>query len=101
MPGCPKCAERGKRPLSERPRGYVIAVVGGLLGGWIGVIASPLVLFGLVKFLKPSTNNPIPNRFLVWSIIGVIGVYPAFKASSITLDFISQNPTIQKLTSYN
>ena len=60
------------RPLSEKPQGYLLAVLGGLLGGGPGLIASPLVLFGLNKVVKKKDDKQ-PNRFLRWALIGIIG----------------------------
>lgn len=61
------------RPLSEKPQGYLLAVLGGLLGGFPGLIVSPLVLFGLNKAMK-KTEDKRPNRFLRWALIGIVGV---------------------------
>lgn len=60
-------------PLSERPKGYALAVLGGFLGGFPGLIASPLTLYLLNKKLK-KTEVKQPNRFRAWALIGVIGV---------------------------
>ena len=62
-----------ERPLSERPKGYTIAVLGGFLGGIPGLIASPAVLHLLNKKLK-RTEEKQPNRFRAWALIGVLGV---------------------------
>ena len=61
-----------KQPLSEKPLGYFLAAAGGLLGGPLGVIVSMAVLFALSAIMKPKNGNH-PNRFLVWSLIGIIG----------------------------
>jgi len=60
------------KPLSEKPLGYLLSVAGGLLGGPIGLIASPLVLFGLNKALTPSEGKA-PNRFRAWALTGIVG----------------------------
>ncbi|CAK6694695.1 DUF4352 domain-containing protein [Synechococcus sp. BA-124 BA4] len=65
-------AEASKKPLSEKPLGYVIAVAGGLLGGPIGLFTSPFVLFGLTKLMKANEGKQ-PNRFLAWALVGIIG----------------------------
>jgi len=65
-------SNRSPRQLSERPLGYIIAVVGGLLGGPIGLLSSPALLFFLNQLL-PSSENKQPRRFLYWALIGVIG----------------------------
>lgn len=62
-----------QKPLSEKPIGYILAVVAGTLGGPIGWITSPLVLFGLTKAMRMK-DDKTPNRFLVWALIGAIGV---------------------------
>jgi hypothetical protein len=61
-----------QKPLSEKPFGYLLAAAGGLLGGPLGVIFSLAVLFALSAIMKPKNGNN-PNRFLVWSLIGIIG----------------------------
>jgi len=61
------------KSLSEKPIGYILAVIAGTLGGPIGWITSPLVLFGLSKAMN-SKDGKTPNRFLVWALTGVIGV---------------------------
>lgn len=52
-------------PLSRTKRGVFIALLGGVLGGPLGIIVSPLVLF-LVSHIKKDGN-----RFLIWAIIGL------------------------------
>jgi len=61
-----------KKPLSEKPLGYVVAVLGGFLGGPIGLLTSPGVLFLLTKIM-PAKDGKQPNRFLVWALIGIVG----------------------------
>ncbi len=61
-----------KAPLSKRPLGYLIAVLGGALGGPIGLVMSPLVLLALNYLMKSKDENQ-PNRLLEWSLIGIIG----------------------------
>jgi hypothetical protein len=60
------------RPLSEKPLGYMLAVLGGFLGGPVGIFVSPGVLFLLNKILKAEAEKK-PNRFLAWALIGIIG----------------------------
>jgi len=54
-----------KRPLSHTKRGKLLAAIGGLAGGPLGVIASPLVLM-LINASKKDGN-----RFLVWFLLGI------------------------------
>lgn len=65
-------AEEQKKPLSETPTGYILAAIGGILGGPIGLFASPCILYLLNHTLSPK-NGKQPNRFLVWVFIGIIG----------------------------
>ena len=60
------------RPLSEKPLGYLLATGGGLLGGPIGLIVSPIVLLILNNAMKPF-GEKTPNRFRAWALIGIIG----------------------------
>ena len=62
----------GEKPLSETPKGYLLAIAGGLLGGLPGLLASPLVLLGLNNVMK-ATEEKRPNRFRAWALIGIIG----------------------------
>ncbi|KGG12716.1 MULTISPECIES: hypothetical protein [Prochlorococcus] len=64
--------KKGQRPLSSKKRGYLLAILGGTLGGQIGWITSPLVLYLLNKKLKESDEKQ-PNRFKYWALIGLIG----------------------------
>ncbi|MFM7641504.1 MAG: hypothetical protein ACKO45_08135 [Cyanobium sp.] len=61
-----------KKPLSERKTGLLIAALGGLAGGPIGLLVSPYVLLLLNNTLK-GKNGKQPNRFIPWALIGVIG----------------------------
>lgn len=61
-----------KKPLSEKAAGYFLATLGGLLGGPLGLIASPLVLFGLNKSMQ-AKGGKAPNRFRAWALAGIIG----------------------------
>jgi Domain of unknown function (DUF4352) len=61
------------KPLSEKPLGYVLAVLGGMLGGPLGMLASPAVLFGLSKVMQPKDGKS-PNRFSKWALTGILGV---------------------------
>ena len=66
-------AEINSKSLSQKPLGYILAVLGGTLGAPIGWITSPVVLLILNNIMKEKDNKH-PNRFLVWSLIGIIGV---------------------------
>ena len=58
-----------ERPLSHTKRGKLLAAIGGLAGGPLGVIVSPLVLI----LINLTTRNNIKcNRFRIWSILGII-----------------------------
>jgi hypothetical protein len=61
-----------QKPLSEKPLGYILAIVGGTLGGPLGWITSPVVLLILNNVMKKKEGKQ-PNRFLVWSLIGIVG----------------------------
>jgi hypothetical protein len=58
------------KPLSERKEGYFIAFFFGSLWFPFGWFASPYVLFLLNKIIEKKEGKQ-PNRFLIWSIIGV------------------------------
>ena len=64
--------KKDQRPLSNKKRGYLLAILGGTLGGPIGWITSPLVLYLLNKKLKEKDGKQ-PNRFKNWALIGIIG----------------------------
>jgi len=58
---------KGKRPLSNTKRGKFLAAIVGLVGGGpLGLVLAPLVLVVVNKIKKEG------NRFLVWSILGII-----------------------------
>ena len=59
-------------PLSEKPLGFLLAFLGGTLGGPVGWISSPVVLLILNNVMKGNETKQ-PNRFLVWGLIGIIG----------------------------
>lgn len=59
-------------PLSQRPMGYALAVIGGTLGGPLGWVTSPLVLFVLNQVM-PDKDGKTPNRFAAWALIGLLG----------------------------
>ena len=57
------------RPLSHTKRGKLLAALGGLVGGPLGVIVSPLVL----ALINLTTRRNIKcNRFRIWTILGII-----------------------------
>ncbi len=53
------------KPLSHSKRGKLLAVIGGLAGGPLGVIASPLVLMFINAIKKDG------NSFLIWFLVGI------------------------------
>lgn len=61
-----------KKPLSEKPLGYLLAVLGGTLGAPIGWITSPIVLL-ILNNVMTKKDDKQPNRFLVWGLIGIVG----------------------------
>ena len=65
------------KALSKKKRGYLLAVIGGTLGGPVGWFTSPLVLFVLNKKVK-SKDGTQPNIFKLWSLIGLIGAPLSF-----------------------
>jgi len=73
-----------QKPLSEKPVGYLLSLIGGTLGAPIGWIASPIVLWVLNKTLK-SKNGKKPKRFLFWSLIGIAGAPISLGASLLLL----------------
>jgi len=68
----PKVTVANNRALSQKPSGYVLAILGGTFGGPLGWITSPMVLFGLNRILKEEDGKH-PNRFLIWALAGIIG----------------------------
>jgi len=60
------------KPLSQKPLGYILAVLGGTLGGPLGWVISPAVLVVLNKIFV-DTETKKTNRFLIWSLIGIVG----------------------------
>jgi len=61
-----------QKPLSEKPLGCLIAVLGGTFAFPLGWITSPFVLVILNNMMKGKEGKQ-PNRFLVWSLVGIIG----------------------------
>merc|ERR1712070_337230 len=61
---------QAKKSLSEKPIGYVLATLGGIAGGPIGLIISPLNLFLMTKILK-NTSEKRANRFRAWALSGI------------------------------
>jgi len=61
-----------QKPLSKKPLGYLLAILGGSLGAPLGWITSPIVLVILNNVMKEKDGKQ-PNRFLVWSLIGIVG----------------------------
>mgnify|MGYP005690347921 CR=1 FL=1 len=60
------------KPLSKKKRGYLLAIIGGTLGGPLGWFTSPIVLHVLNKKVK-SKDGTQPNIFKIWSLVGLIG----------------------------
>jgi hypothetical protein len=60
------------KPLSEKAAGYGLALLGGVLGGPLGLISSPLTLL-ILNRLRKSKDQDRPNRFLTWALLGIIG----------------------------
>ena len=54
-----------ERPLSHTKRGKLLAAAGGLAGGPLGVIVSPLVL------MLVNAGKKDGNRFLIWFLLGI------------------------------
>jgi len=71
-------------PLSFTKRGKLIAVAGGVLGGPIGMLLSPLVL--MLVNLATCTKGKAFNRFAIWAALGIIGI-PASVISTAVLLF--------------
>ena len=61
-----------KKPLSKKKRGYLLAILGGSIGGPVGWITSPIVLYVLNKKVK-SKDGSQPNIFKLWGLLGLIG----------------------------
>lgn len=80
------------KSLSEKPLGYLIAVVGGLPGGAFGFVLSPLVLFFLGKVMKEQGDTK-PKRFRAWALIGIIGAPLSFSLSLTSAIYLSNADT--------
>jgi hypothetical protein len=83
-----------KKPLSERPLGYFLAVLGGLPGSALGLFVSPLVLF-LLNISMKGKEGKQPNRFSMWAFIGVF-VAPISLAVSAALLITPSTTTVDK-----
>ena len=64
--------KKDTKPLSKKKRGYLLAIIGGTLGGPLGWFTSPMVLHVLNKKVK-SKDGTQPNIFKIWSLVGLIG----------------------------
>lgn len=71
------------KPLSEKPLGYAIASLCGILGGPVGIPISPLVLLGVSQAIK-ADSKPAGLRWMVWAAIGM----PAAPVLMIVSSFI-------------
>jgi len=80
------------KQLSEKPLGYILAVAGGVLGGPIGMVASPLALLALNKVQKPS-DGKTPNRFKSWALTGIVGA-PICLGITASFAPTSQKPSV-------
>jgi hypothetical protein len=61
------------KPLSAKPLGYVLAILGGFFtAGPLGLVVSPLALLAIAKAQKWDSQRK-PNRFLTWALVGIIG----------------------------
>lgn len=65
--------EKQTTPLSEKPQGYLLAIAGGVIGGPIGMVLSPIVLVVLNNVMKVKEGK-VPNRFAIWALAGIVGV---------------------------
>lgn len=61
-----------KKPLAHTKRGKLLAVLGGIPGGPIGMVLSPLTLM-LVNLVTRNKGDNI-NRFCIWALLGLIGI---------------------------
>jgi len=61
-----------EKSLSQKPLGYLLAILGGTLGAPIGWIMSPVVLL-ILNNVMPEKDGKHPNRFLAWALVGIIG----------------------------
>ena len=59
-----------EKALSEKPLGYVIAALCGVLGGPLGIAASPLALFAITQSVKKDAE-PKGLRWILWGAIGI------------------------------
>ena len=57
------------RPLALTKRGKIIAVIGGIPSGPMGLIASPLALCIINRLSRNDKRNV--NRFPIWSLTGI------------------------------
>jgi hypothetical protein len=64
--------EKKVLPLSEKPQGYLLSIAGGIIGGPIGMILSPIVLVLLNNGLR-AKEGKVPNRFAIWALAGIVG----------------------------
>ena len=60
-----------KNHYLEKKRGYLLAILGGSIGGPFGWITSPLVLYVLNKKVK-SKDGSQPNIFKLWGLLGLM-----------------------------
>lgn len=79
------------RSLSQKPLGYILAILGGTLGGPFGWISSPLVLFGLNRVMKKKDGKH-PNRFLMWALAGIVGAPLSLAPIIASADHNSSTP---------
>ena len=77
--------KKDQRSLSSKKRGYLLAILGGTLGLSIGMVVSPLVLFGLNRTMKEKDGKK-PNVFKRWALIGIVGAPLCFSVSGFLDD---------------
>lgn len=61
-----------EKPLAFTKRGKILAVLGGIPCGPLGLVASPSVLCLINYFSRKGQKRT--NRFLIWTVLGI----PAF-----------------------
>lgn len=59
-----------EKPLSYTKRGKLLSAAGGLFGGPLGVVASPLVLMTINYFTRKRGIKF--SRFTVWAMLGIV-----------------------------
>ena len=75
-----------RKTLAYTKKGLLIACLGGILGGPLGLVVSPVLLL----FINSVTRNHgiSVNRFLIWSALGIL-LAPVSLLLSIVLILIT------------